>query len=358
MKFKWASLIAVWIAVAFCLLILGVVAANGAECCPPGGDCAPPAWRAAPIGVSPIAKTRPAVRGVSNICRVENHRGRYMDGGSGVLVYSDTTAGYAQVVTVAHIFTDGRGRVVVTFGSRQFAATISHVDPIWDFAVLRIACPSGIRPVRIVTTAPAVGAKLHAGGFPRGGPFRWIAGRCRGFVGVQARRERWWIQMTGIAQQGDSGGIVCDGSGSMVGLISSTGGGCIVGPWVGVMRPHIGPPKQNTRPPASAGPPAQDALAPGPAGGGHLQDTAAVIAELRAEMAALRALVTEFQPMPGPPGRDGVDGSVDIDALAAEVKRRLPPWYLRTINEQTGVETIEAIPLGEGFTLRLHPHEE
>jgi hypothetical protein len=303
----------------------------------------------------------------------------------------------------------------VMFGSRQFEAQIQHVDPTWDFAVLRIACPRGIRPVRIATSLPTVGTRLHAGGYLRSGAFRWAAGRFRGWVSMKGRSERRLLNIHARALSGQSGGPITDASGTLVGIISHSGcgdprcRGCdksgpealTVGPSITVIAPHIGLPNITARPPEHDAPPVVQHDPP--EHGGQLQTTAKAIAELRVDVSILQDEVLAWraqvafltsdiaalkkrlailesrsvaagtagprgpsgESIVGPPGKDGAAGppgatpTVDMDDLV----KRLPPWYLRTVH--MGVDgktiesvTVESIPLGAGFTLFVEPREE
>lgn len=79
------------------------------------------------------------------------------------------------------------------------------------------------------------------------------------------------------------------------------------------------------------------------------------------ELAALRETIEAIQRQPGLQGEQGIQGEagkdgtspvIDYDKLAAEVEQRLKPIYVQHIDEVTGVETVEQIFLGEGFTIR------
>lgn len=175
--------------------------------------------------------------------------------------------------------------------------------------------------------------------------------------------------MSGRAIPGDSGGVICDSSGSLVAIVSGGdpgGGGTTTGPsWI-VIAPHIGPPKPETHPPVHTVVTFPDVEPKAPAAGCCDTDTAAVIAELRAEIEGLRDEVwkirskshghqpeeaartmnarlkaLENQPVAvgakgpagesitGPTGKTGADGppgatpKVDIGELAEQVKRRI-----------------------------------
>ena len=212
--------------------------------------------------------------------------------------------------------------------------------------------------------------------------------------------------MSGLAVSGDSGGPITDASGALVGIVSGVSDSTCGPSWI-VIKPHIGSSSTMRGKSTDAVPLSGDGVGrscpplpvcPGcktPNGGKGCPKclkppgtTAKAIAELRAAIVALneRVKVLESQlvavgpvgprglpgeSVVGPPGKDGAPGktgpagppgatpTVDIDDLI----KRLPPWYLRTVHMGADGETIESvtveeIPLGEGFSLFLYPHDD
>ena len=115
-----------------------------------------------------------------------------------------------------------------------------------------------------------------------------------------------------------------------------------------------------------------------------VKDTASLdLSAVLAELAALRQTIEAMQLQPGPPGRQGPTGKpgppgedggkgdkgdpgadydfgleTPIDDLTdkqietlAKLAKRLPPIYVRHVDDVTGAETIEVTSLGEGFTI-------
>ena len=198
------------------LMVAGVVVLAGyvrAEAqCGPGGCPVPqqPQWQA-PAQTVPDRAPNPAV------CRIRNSVGggaAYL--GTGVLV--DVARGHGLVVSCAHTFKEGAGKVTCEFpGAGSFEATLTKDKDGHDLTALLIRDP-GIAPVDVAETVVGVGVDVVSGGF--GGDGRYIvrAGRI-----VQIDRNR--IVVTGSARQGDSGGPILDRQGRLVGVLWGTGEG-------------------------------------------------------------------------------------------------------------------------------------
>ena len=145
---------------------------------------------------------------------------------SGVLVWKSERLDLAQVVTAAHLFTEGVGTVKVCCSDgKTYQANVVHIDRQRDFAVLHIRRP-WCRVVRFAARLPVVGARLLLGGYARGGRFRWHGGR----LGRLDRNG--WFAVGVTSEQGDSGGPILNANNELVGLISATRPGETIGPSV------------------------------------------------------------------------------------------------------------------------------
>jgi hypothetical protein len=154
-------------------------------------------------------------------CRIHNHLPHNVTNiGSGTLV--DVTADRRRglVLTCAHLFTAGRGRVIVEFANgRTHGANVLAVDPDADLAALEIADPQA-SPAPLGIDVDPQGA-LTACGFGPAGQFRCIAGRV---IGTAQGTGQLSVQITGAVRSGDSGGVF-DQQGRLVAVVWGESGG-------------------------------------------------------------------------------------------------------------------------------------
>lgn len=155
-------------------------------------------------------------------CRVQNALG---DGstnfGSGTLI--DVTADNSRglVLSCAHLFTEGQGRVVVAFADgRSHGANVLAIDSDADLSALEIGNPREIAAP--IGTDVDGAATLTACGFGPNGQFRCVAGR---IVGVSQGAGQVSLRIAGAVRSGDSGGGVFDPSGRLVGVVWGESGG-------------------------------------------------------------------------------------------------------------------------------------
>jgi S1-C subfamily serine protease len=158
--------------------------------------------------------------------RVVHHLGNKTMPCSGVLIWKSESRDLAQVVTTAHLFTEGVGAVKVACADgKTYNALVVHIDRPRDFAILHIRRPL-CRVVRFAARLPVVGARLLLGGYPHGGRFRWHGG----LLGRWDRNG--WFAVRVSSQQGDSGGPILNEKNELVGLISATRPGETIAPGV------------------------------------------------------------------------------------------------------------------------------
>ncbi|KKM14868.1 hypothetical protein LCGC14_1701740 [marine sediment metagenome] len=137
---------------------------------------------------------------------------------SGVLIWKSERNDLAQVVTAAHLFSDGVGRVTVQCADgKRYAALVVHIDRKHDFAVLHIRRPL-CRVICFAARLPVIGANLLLGGYPLGGRFRWHGGLLD-----RLNRDGSLAVRVG-SQPGDSGGPILNENNELVGLIADTHG--------------------------------------------------------------------------------------------------------------------------------------
>ncbi len=148
--------------------------------------------------------------------RVVHHLGNKTMPCSGVLVWKSERLDLAQVVTAAHLFTEGVGTVRVSCADgKTYLAHVVHIDRPLDFAVLHIRRPL-CRVIRFAARLPVAGARLFLGGYPRGGRFRWRGARLIRVARDGSLMTEMW------SQPGDSGGPVVNENRELVGLIADT----------------------------------------------------------------------------------------------------------------------------------------
>jgi hypothetical protein len=173
-------------------------------------------------GMCPVAPTaQPAVARIVN----QKQDGRYL--GSGTLVEKDDARGL--IVTCAHLFRDGAGRVTVAFADgRVFDANVLATDQQWDLAALEIAPPAA-SPVEIAAEAPQPGEWLQSCGYGADGRYRCNQGQARGYVQAVGTGGPETLELSGAARQGDSGGPVFNRRGQLAAVLWGTDGRTVGG---------------------------------------------------------------------------------------------------------------------------------
>jgi S1-C subfamily serine protease len=136
-------------------------------------------------------------------CRVHNY---LSDGsanvGSGTLIDVTTTGERGLVLSCAHLFTEGTGRLVVEFaGGRTHGALLVDIDHNADLVALEIAKP--LVPPTPVNQQLESSSPLRACGFGPSGQFRCAEGSVLGFSERPGQQS---LRMSGAVRSGDSGG--------------------------------------------------------------------------------------------------------------------------------------------------------
>ncbi len=163
-------------AVIFLTLVLGLlhlpIAAGGSTCA--DGSCGIPAsvGEAMPRPPSVFQGPSPSVgvqstpaAAVARIANVLN--GGMAAYGTGTLIAKDDRRGW--VLTCAHLFRDGAGRLTVYFTEGAFAARLLACDAEGDLALLEIAAPAA-DPLPIRQDVPAPGEGVTFLGYGAAGP--------------------------------------------------------------------------------------------------------------------------------------------------------------------------------------------
>jgi hypothetical protein len=269
---------------ALLLLVCFAVEARGQGVCRPGEPC----FRG------------PVPHGPASVVRVRNELGGSASLGSGTLVAKDVRYGW--IVTCAHLFADGRGRVSAFFpaANHRYYAEIVAVERRHDLALLAIRSPPA-EPSPVAASPPAPGARRVFHGFGQG-TYRAAAGVALGAASLDGGQTRDALRWSGAARQGDSGGPVFNARGALVAVIAASDGRASVGGDClqvrALLEKHL--PRFQTpegEPHREGEAPAEPRRVPGlPAGAG---DDA--LARLRDEVAALREQL-EQRPAPSEHG--------------------------------------------------------
>lgn len=155
-------------------------------------------------------------------CRIHNH---LTDGtanvGSGTLIDVTANGERGLVLTCAHLFAEGTGRVVVEFADGQtHGALVVAVDRDADLAALEIAKPQAAAATLRESFEPTGG--VRACGFGPSGEYRCIEGQMLGYSEAAGRQS---LRMSGAVRSGDSGGGVFDEQGRLTAVVWGAGEG-------------------------------------------------------------------------------------------------------------------------------------
>lgn len=126
------------------------------------------------------------------------------------------------VITNAHVVKNCQN-IELRTADGTTAASLVAKDDTRDLAVLRAArVPGTVAPLRWNIKALQIGRPLYLYGYPgqRGSAGQPTFSRTKlaGLLGPSGEPE--WLQLESVAQQGNSGGPVLDGSGNVIAVIS------------------------------------------------------------------------------------------------------------------------------------------
>ena len=151
----------------------------------------------------------------SVVCRIVNDVQGAKNLGSGTLIDKTDDGREGLVLTCAHLFREGVGEVVVSFGSgRAHRARLIDVDHQADLAALAIANPAA-QPAGVALDRKPSG-RLHACGFGPRGVYRCAVGSR---IGEAASQGQLSLLIDDPVRSGDSGGGVFDQQGRLVAVI-------------------------------------------------------------------------------------------------------------------------------------------
>ena len=176
------------------------------------------AWAA--IGVVIAAWPDACAQGAP--CRVHNY---LADGsanvGSGTLIDVTPDGQRGLVLSCAHLFSEGTGRVVVQFANGQtHGARLASIDHDADLAAIEIATPG--RQATSVSLQLQPSGSLRACGFGPSGEYRCVD---RQVLGYSERPGQQSVRLAGAVRSGDSGGGVVDEQGRLTAVVWGESGG-------------------------------------------------------------------------------------------------------------------------------------
>jgi len=155
-------------------------------------------------------------------CRVHNYLPNGTSNvGSGTLIDVKADGSRGLILSCAHLFAEGAGRVVVEFpDGRTHGAILAAVDHDADLAALEIAKPQAEVAPLSLDIKPA--GALRACGFGPSGDYRCAGGP---ILGYSERPGQQSLRMAGSVRSGDSGGGVFDDQGRLVAVVWGESGG-------------------------------------------------------------------------------------------------------------------------------------
>jgi|GEM_PF-1460519 len=150
--------------------------------------------------------------------------------GSGTLV---RWAGKIVVLTARHVVKDAKKIIVEAVTGKTYYGTVLKVDAVWDCAVIELKGTPNVQPAEIEMGDAALlreGAVLESCGYGPDGKLAINSGRFLSYKRSNAAMNGPddWMEISGYARQGDSGGPVFNERGRLVGVLWGTDGKVVV----------------------------------------------------------------------------------------------------------------------------------
>lgn len=226
------------------LLLIGIPAKAQTTC--PGGNCRiPMPFSQQPgqpaFGGTPSLSNGAKDRLTAATARLSNQVSPGMTVyGSAVLIARDDHRGW--LLTCDHLFREGIGQVTAFFpslsGWQGFEGRVVARDSAADLALVMIAAPEA-SPLPVADTYPAPGEPVILAGYGRTRHLHVVPGQVLGYVSTNSPGTRETLQITGGAQDGDSGGPIVNSAGQLVAITWGTDGLHTVGTYCGRIRAFL-----------------------------------------------------------------------------------------------------------------------
>ncbi len=341
---------------------------GGELCCPDGGKSCPlPAEQ--PATVKQPAQPTPYVVG-----RIVNRLPRATNYGSGTMIQHGDGR-HDIILTCAHLFDDGVGTVLVSFGddATPYRAKLLGIDRRWELAALRLD-RTRANAVTVAESAPRPGDWTRSCGYGSG-RYWCNVGRVRGYVQPEGTSSSETLEISGPARQGDSGGPIFNKQRQLVAVLWGTDGQVTSGTFCGRIRKFLqrvcggAGTRQQKPPPAlpSMQPwsPAEKTPKQTPGDSPLLamqKKLGAQIAALQVEVAAMKKeidalkLVAGKAGLPGPPGPPGPRGLLGPSGPAGQIDyKKLLPITMNMMRGDKIEKSVSVFLGGEPFELQLTP---
>lgn len=158
-----------------------------------------------------------------SIIRVSNH----LPGGRASLATGtivDDQEGSTLILTCAHLFDEGRGRVTVSVAGSEYETLVADIDQKLDLLALEVKKRLQMKPVPIAASDPKPGDALVAAGYGGTENLSTRPAEAQGYITLMGGIRNASLQLSGGAQQGDSGGPILDANYHLVGVTHGTNG--------------------------------------------------------------------------------------------------------------------------------------
>ena len=144
------------------------------------------------------------------------------DKGSGTLIEEDERQ---WILTAAHIFREGIGRVFVTTQSgEKIDAEVAVRNTLYDFVLLKLNRRLSLRPISVANKPTIQGEPCIGWGFGQNGKLQGQPGTVAGYAMTNKSQTHETLKTTGRAREGDSGGAILNEKGELIGLLWGTDG--------------------------------------------------------------------------------------------------------------------------------------
>ncbi len=159
------------------------------------------------------------------------------DKGSGSMIEED---GRQWIITAAHIFREGIGKVFVTTqrGDR-IDAEVAIRNTLYDVVLLKLERRMNEQPIPLAKTPAIQGEPSVGWGFGPDGRLIGQRGTVTGYAATNKSQTHETLKTSGRAREGDSGGAILNENGELIGLLWGTDGQYTYSTYCGRLRKII-----------------------------------------------------------------------------------------------------------------------